>query len=327
MKKKIIYFSTVLCLGLGLTGCFATGEKSLDIPEEKTYELGETVMILPKNFISGESELDENQLENLKVESDLMTSSQYDYNGFKGEVKTVGKDYLGIGEYDVTLIDGDHKYPVKITVRDTQAPDFIMAPLKRVVAVGSTEEEVLKAYKAEDKDEVNLSLKGDYDLETPGSYTVIIHAEDPSGNIKEQEITLNVTGDGAMITADDTSDLDITDIPQTDNSTTNQQTDITVDIEEEPVTDETVTQPEETPAPDSSTPDTGTTDTTTPACTVSQAPAGAVIYYSFDEAYAAGLAWNQQDPKNYFYYLQGVDDCGNPVYLITMGTKSEGDGF
>lgn len=57
------------------------------------------------------------------------------------------------------MIDGDHKYPVKITVKDTQAPDFIMAPLKRVVAVGSTEEEVLKAYKAEDKDEVNLSLK------------------------------------------------------------------------------------------------------------------------------------------------------------------------
>ncbi len=314
--------ASLLIAGTALGGCAAGGGSHLDVQKEKTYELGEAVSILPKDFIEGD--VSESDLENMKIESDLLTSPGYDYNGFKGEVKTAGEDYLGLGEYTLTLVDGNSKYPIKLTVKDTTAPDFIMAPARRVVASGSTEEDVLRTYRAEDKDEVSLSLDGDFDLNEPGDYTARVVAADPSGNQADMEISLKVTGDGEMITSDDTADLnpdDYTDQTQTEQPETpdGNQSDDTAAVPDD-------SEPSETPD-DSQTETPDDSQTETPACTVSHAPEGATIYYSFDEAYAAGIAWNQLDPNNYFFYLQGADDCGNPVYLITTGTKSGDDGI
>lgn len=307
----------LLIAGTALGGCAAGGGSHLDVQKEKTYELGEAVTILPKDFIEGD--VSESDLENMKIESDLLTSPKYDYNGFKGEVKTAGEDYLELGDYTLTLVDGNSKYPIKLTVKDTKAPDFIMAPARRVVASGSTEEDVLRTYRAEDKDEVSLSLDGDFDLNEPGDYTARVVAVDPSGNQADTEISLKVTGDGEMITSDDTADLnpdDYTDQTQTDQTEQPETTDSGQSDDEAALPDDS----EPTEKPDDS-------QTETPACGVSHAPEGATIYYSFDEAYAAGIAWNQLDPNNYFFYLQGADDCGNPVYLITTGTRSGDDGI
>lgn len=334
MNKKLIGFLTLI--GTVLAGCGSIGGPSIHVEKEKIYELGDTVSIAPKDLIT--DQLTETELGEVETVSDLKTSSKYDFNGFKEEVKTAGKDYLEVGNYEVTLSYKGRKYPVSIIVEDTTAPSFMFAPANRVVAKGASEDDVLKGYRATDKDSVKLKLTGDYDLNTPGTYNAVVVAEDPSGNKSEKSITIQVTGDGEMITSDQTVDYD---------------EDNTAAEEEEAASDaqnpsEPAAQPSDSSSPDSSqtgnddhassstSPDSGTTDSSAPAdqpssnpgaCPATGAPAGSTIYRSFDEAYAAGVAWNQQSPDNYFYYLQGVDDCGNQIYIITMGTKGADDGF
>lgn len=322
MKKSNQFILGLLCSAL-LAGCSA-GQSSSVI--EKDYELGDAVTILPRDLLGDLVSAEE--AADMTVDSDLKTSSDYEYSGFKGEVKTAGKDYLEIGTYSAKVSGNGTSYNVTIEVKDTTAPKFIIAPARRTVAAGSTEEEVLKAYKAEDKDEADLSLSGEYDLDTPGEYAVEIVASDPSGNSQSRTVTLTVTGEGDMITSDQTADINPSDYLTPEESETEAE-ETEPAVPEDSGSSDSVTQPAETPAePEPETPDSSTDSgtSTPPACSVSGAPAGATIYYSFEEAYAAGVAWNQQNPDNYFYYLQGSDDCGKPVYIVTMGTKSAGDG-
>lgn len=327
MKKNLKSIPILFSLCTLLGACSAGSHP--DIEKEKKYELGETVTILPKDFITeGQSDLDP---ENMTVESDLKTSPEFEYNGFRGEVKTAGKNYLGIGEYSLTLVDGNKKYPIKLVVEDTTAPNFIMVPSRRVVAAGATDQDVLKVFKAEDKDKADLSLEGDYDLNTPGEYQVTVVASDPSGNRQTKEITLVVRGDGDVITSDDTQDLNPEDFadsqPDQGDTSAVQTPDNSDDSTQSPSDDSSSGSSDN--STDSTVPDQNQTPDTSgsgSACPVSQAPAGSTVYTSFDQALAAGIAWNQQNPNNYFYYLQANDDCGNPVFLITMGTRSESDG-
>lgn len=311
-KTKAVLMVLAMSSSLLLAACGSSARK-LDVPERKVMELGQKVVLTPQTFVAADT--DEDLLDDIELTSDLTTSPKYDYTGFTYEVKSKDKDCLEKGTYEVTLSLDGVDYPVQLVIEDTTAPTFVSPAASIAVNVGEKESAITKGFKADDLDEVKISLSGDYDLNKAGTYNIKVVASDPSGNKAEHPLKLRVIGDSEIITSED--DLDSVVIPEP--------------VEPEPEKPET-----ETP---SQTPDTQTPAEETPsgsegndgnkpgACTVSKAPAGTQIYYSFEEAYAAGTAWVKQGDYNYFFYTIGTDDCGNTVYCLTLGSAESADGI
>ncbi len=309
-----------------LAGCSGNGGSDLKVVSSKTVELGETVSLNPSEYLLETPGQD--VLEEITVDSDLKTDPKYSYNDFSQTVSSAGKDYLAKGVYQLTLKYKGQDYPVTLTIKDTEMPEFISPAAVITVPVGSKDFDVNKVYRTSDKDEVTLKVNGDYDIETVGTYPVTLVATDASGNTNSLEVTINVVGKNQPIKAADQFDNEM--VPN-DNSQSGQgeqgnpsngqdqtsQADSSQAQPETP-TDQTQTPSDQNPSGDGTSTSPNGSGT---ACGVSNAPAGSQMFSTFAELYAAGTAWNQQSPNNYFYYLEGTDDCGNKVYFLTTGTQ------
>ncbi|MCF0245629.1 MAG: hypothetical protein HUJ55_02275 [Ileibacterium sp.] len=304
-----------VCAAAGMTmlsGCVGSaGSTSGNWPveEEKVYELGTKVILSPEAFLK--SGADSESLKDVTIESDLKTDPAYDFIGFTNEVKTAGKDYLMPGEYTITLKQDNKTQPVKIIVRDTVAPAFVTAPRKMIVRQGDSGFDLASKFKADDYDEVTISEKGEYDINTPGEYSITITAADASGNTNELPIVLKVTGQNEIIdTTVAPEDLLILDSStKQDDSGTADKTDKTEQTD--PVQTDPADQPQDTPKKEET------------ACTIGGIPASDNVYTSFEAMIAAGTSWNAQSPNNYFFYTAGADDCGNTVYILTTAASDE----
>lgn len=316
-RRKTALLMTLAMAGSVLLAACGGSARKLDVPEKKVMELGDKVILTPQTFVAANT--DQALLDEIKIDSDLMTSPKYDYTGFTYEVKTKGEDVLEKGTYTVNLqLDGQN-YPVQLVIEDTTAPTFISPAASMAVNVGEKESDIVKAFKTDDLDDVKVTLEGDYDLKKAGTYRINVVATDASGNKTEHPLKLRVIGDSEVITgADDLDELPEPAVPEVPEEEPVQQP-------EEPQTPQTPQTPEEdnsTPAPDE-----GDSGTKPGGCTASKAPAGTQVYYSFEEAYAAGTAWVKQGDYNYFFYTIGTDDCGNTVYCLTLGSAEGPDGI
>lgn len=357
MRQVQKYLAGAAILSMVLAGCSKSDSDSLDVTKTVTYELGDKVILDASEFLPEDT--DQDVIDNVEIESDLMDDSDYTYSGFTKEVTSSDKNCLGVGTYAVTLKYDGKTYDSEIVVEDTTAPTFVTKLTSIVVAQGETEEQVLMRFKVSDKDDVELSLDGDYDLDEAGTYLVDVIAKDASGNRSALEVTMKVVSGDQMITSEDQLDEDIDSIlnEDADDDVTEDETNVTISTSDGSGTSSdsgssssasgntSSSTGSSTSSSSSSTgTSTGTTSsgsssdtsadedtstgsddttgsTTTTACSASNVAAGASYYYSFDEAYAAGTAWNQQDPNNYFFYLAGTDDCGTPIYVVTFGTS------
>lgn len=307
MKRLKRLLKPVIALSLFvLTGCSGGSGQDLKVVSDKTVELGETVSLAPSEYLLNEP--DESILNEITVDSDLKTDSdKYTYNGFKETVTSKDKKYLDIGTYKLTLKYDGKDYPVTLRVEDTVMPEFISPSAVVTIPVGKTDFDFSKIYRTDDKSDVEIRLDGFYNLNKEGTYPVTIVATDAAGNTNSIEITINVVADNTHITASDQFDDEVVPSPDGDDTSNGPQTPVIPDPEE-PVDDQ---KPDKPSVPT--------------ACSISTLPAGAEsaeVYYSFSDLYAAGTAWNQLSPNNYFFYLEGADDCGNKVYFLTKGTQT-----
>lgn len=325
LKKLLSGLAGAFVMAGVLAGCSGSHGQDLKVLTSKTVELGETVSLNPSEFLlesPGESVLEE-----ITVDSDLKTDSKYSYNDFSQSVSTTGKDFLEKGTYKLTLKYKGQEYPVTLTVKDTQMPEFISPAAVITVPVGSKDFDVNKVYRTSDKDSVTLSVNGDYDIDTVGTYPVTLIAADASGNTNQLEVTINVVGKNQPIKASDQFDNEMvpgnnsqTSPDQAGQQDSSQASEDTPDNSQVQQPDNSATQP--VPEENPTTPaDNNVSSNPGTACTVSNAPAGSQMFTTFADLYAAGTAWNQQSPNNYFYYLEGTDDCGNKVYFLTTGTQ------
>lgn len=311
-KTNAVLLALAMSSSLLLGACGSSARK-LDVPERKVMELGQKVILTPQTFVAADT--DEDLLEDIELTSDLMTSPKYDYTGFTYEVKSKDKECLAKGTYEVTLSLDGVEYPVELVIEDTTAPTFVSPAASIAVNTGEKESDIIKSFKADDLDEVKITLSGDYDLDEAGTYNIKVVAEDTSGNKTEHPLKLRVIGDSEIITSED--DLDDVVIPEPEETSPN-----TPDQENPADTPDTQNPGTDTPSGSE-----GNDDSKPGGCTVSKAPAGTQIYYSFEEAYAAGTAWVKQGDYNYFFYTIGTDDCGNTVYCLTLGSASSEDGI
>lgn len=301
-----------------LSGCSSARKAdSLKVVSSKTYELGDEISLNAADYLLDSAP--EDVLEQITVDSDLKTDEKYAYNGFKETVTDAGKDQLSIGSYSLTLNYQGEKYPVTVIVRDTVMPEFVSPSAVVTVPVGETDFDFSRVYRTSDKDEVELRVEGVYDLKKEGTYPVTLIATDKSGNTNSLEITINVVGKNKPITASDQFDDEV--VPSEEEDSEEQSS-------EESVPEDNGSNDTDTPEA----PETPNQPSKPSACTIPSAPSGSEVYYNFSDLYAAGTAWNRQSPNNYFYYLEGTDDCGNKVYFLTKGvsdtplTPPAGDG-
>lgn len=312
-KTNAVLMVLAMSSSLLLAACGSSARK-LDVPEKKVMELGQKVILTPQTFVAGDT--DEDLLDDIKVSSDLMTSSKYDYTGFTYEVKSKDRDCLARGTYTVTLSLDGVDYPVQLVIEDTTAPTFVSPASSIAVNVGEKESEIVKSFKTDDLDDVKVTLSGDYNLSKAGTYNIKVVATDTSGNKTEHPLKLRVIGDSEIITSEDDLDDVVIQEPEKQEPVT-----------PEPETPDTQTPDNQTPAEDTPSGSEGNTGSNPGGCTASKAPAGTQVYYSFEEAYAAGTAWVKQGDYNYFFYTIGTDDCGNTVYCLTLGSAENADGI
>ena len=88
----------------------------------------------------------------------------------------------------------EQKIALVYTVTDT-TPPVISGDETECSFESGTEPDILSHYQAEDnsKKPATLTLEGDYDLNTPGEYSIKITATDESGNTSTKDITLTIT--------------------------------------------------------------------------------------------------------------------------------------
>lgn len=298
--KRLKWMALLLCSGsLLFAGCQSKKQVELSVVSEKTYELGDSVILSPENFLL---EVPDNEsMANVDVVSELKTSPDYSYDEATKTVKTAGKQYLMPGTYQISLTAGEKNWPVTLYVKDTKTPEFISPAAVVTIPIGTEDFDFSKVYRIRDNDETTLRVEGEYDVNTAGTYPVTLIVEDASGNMNSMEISINVISDNQPISSSSQFDHE-TPLPPVSQTET----------EDESSEDSSSTQ---TPSDQPSAPDSSQT-----ACDVPGVGPDAVIYKTFEEAYQAGTAWNEQDPDHYFYYTQGKDSCGNTVYAVYMKT-------
>lgn len=194
---------TVAFLGLcaGIVVMITPKEVDTDLvltTSKKTYELGDVVKIKEKSFIN-KKETDEEILESVSVYSTLFTdSSKYSYDSDSGIVKSRNKDYLNVGNYNLTFSykkDGASKEKdVSIIVKDTKKPTFKNFRNRIYVLQGMSGVDLRDYFKATDKSgTVSISCDDSkVNLQTVGSYTMTVKARDASDNVRKKKCQVHV---------------------------------------------------------------------------------------------------------------------------------------
>ncbi len=296
------------------------------------------------------SDLNDDELKEVKIDSELINSDLYEYSGWTRKVTDKGKKILSKGTYTVKFIYDDKEYPVSLIVKDTTAPTFVSPTRTIFIQEGEEMPDINTFYKADDLDEVTLSMEGEVDISEAGRYPVTIIATDASGNSTSLDVTVRVLGEneGIEVTLSMEGEVDISEagrypvtIIATDASGNSTSLDVTVRVlgENEGIgadeldsidlekpnngSDDTnqSTGDDQTTSPDQpQNPDVTPDQPQQPACSVDY-PDQSAVFSTLDEVMAAGREWIAQDPEhNYFQYSYAKDSCGNNVFIIHYGT-------
>lgn len=170
MKKCLI----IPLLLLLLAGCKTYDE--YEMPEEVNIELNDnTFEVYSKNTIN-----------------DLISDSNVEITNLKKKLDT--KD---IGENEITIEYNydkrSYKYIVEYNVVDTEAP-FIMKSRSYRSTLVNEEIDLCEGVSTIDNydREPTCSISGDYDFSTPNTYYLKYEIKDSSGNITNEDLTLDV---------------------------------------------------------------------------------------------------------------------------------------
>lgn len=169
--KKILY---MCCSVIGLviiTGC--TKEEMKLKQDSYTIEYGSTIQTDIKTYLDNTDDF----IKETKL------------SGIPDNEKE--KQYPAIGEYELTLKNGDKESKVKVTVTDTIAPAF--KNIKEIYEVAYGKKFDVKNIKAEDLSNIEYTLDDSkVNYKKAGTYDATVIAKDSSGNQAKQNIKIKV---------------------------------------------------------------------------------------------------------------------------------------
>lgn len=174
MKKKIIIISsTILLIIIGIAITIFINSKKLQVILKKNLEIDINEKIYNIDNIQ-------------KIKNGNIISKKKLINTSK-----IGKQQITI---DIKNFFGQkEKYTYTIKVIDNKKPTITYN--KELQTEKGTEIDLLKDVKVEDnsKEEIKVSIEGEYDFNTPGTYNLKYVAKDSSNNETKEEFTLTVT--------------------------------------------------------------------------------------------------------------------------------------
>ena len=171
MKRKLkLIFISILIVPI-LSGC--TKEKMELKNNSFTVEYGNAISDKAEDYLKNSEEF----LKNLKVEN--LPKNEKD------------KEYPSIGEYEIVLKTDNQKEVVKVSVKDTVAPEFKDLKEKYEIEYGSKID--LKQFSATDLSKIELSLDDSkVNYKKSGTYKAVVTAKDESANETKKDISIIV---------------------------------------------------------------------------------------------------------------------------------------
>lgn len=171
MKRKLkLIFISILIVPI-LSGC--TKEKMELKNNSFTVEYGNAISDKAEDYLKNSEEF----LKNLKVEN--LPKNEKD------------KEYPSVGEYEIILKNDNQEEVVKVSVKDTVAPEFKDLKEKYEIEYGSKID--LKQFSATDLSKIELSLDDSkVNYKKSGTYKAVVTAKDESENEIKKEISIVV---------------------------------------------------------------------------------------------------------------------------------------
>ena len=169
--RKIIYVICIIIGSMVITGC--TKEEMKLKQDSYTIEYGSTIQNDVKTYLDNTDDFIKKT--NLSGIPENETE----------------KEYPAIGEYELTLKNGNQESKVKIIVTDTVAPTFKDAKENYEVEYGKSFD--VKNIKAEDLSNIEYTLDdSNVNYKKVGTYDATVTAKDSSGNEAKQNIKIKV---------------------------------------------------------------------------------------------------------------------------------------
>ena len=184
-NKKIIIISTIIAVII----CICIVSAIFIIKEKNKQEEQKTIINI--------KELQEYEINTELFVKDLLADYQnieIINNDEKIDTSVLGAKEITIQYKNVYKEENEEK-KIEIKIIDTQAPQFEITN-KELSFEQETEINLLENVKCTDNsnEQIEIKVEGDYDANTPGTYTIKYVAEDSSGNkVESEDITLYIT--------------------------------------------------------------------------------------------------------------------------------------
>ena len=171
MKRKFkLIFIGILIIPI-LSGC--TKEKMELKNNSFTVEYGNVISDKAEDYLKNDADF----LKNIKVEN--LPKNEKD------------KEYPSVGEYEIILKNDNQKEVVKVSVKDTIAPEFKDLKEKYEIEYGSKMN--IKQFSVTDLSKTEISLDDSkVNYKKSGTYKAVVTAKDKNGNETKKEISVVV---------------------------------------------------------------------------------------------------------------------------------------
>ena len=177
-KQKIIIAVAAVCIvGAGIvTGIILHNPLKLQ-KEELTVEFGQPISTEAKTYLKKD------------VDKDIIKNTKVEYK--KNLVE--GKDYDQVGDYTIKLKYKNKEKEVKVSVKDTTAPEFNATASAGIETIEGVDLKFNELITASDLSGAEVTFNADnVDLTKAGTYTLSAVAKDKYGNKAEKDIKVTV---------------------------------------------------------------------------------------------------------------------------------------
>lgn len=183
--KKLMKGLLSMALMISVVACSSADNLQLEVTEI-TVEYGDALSLDPKDYLAedtSEDILNEVTAEVFVVEDDVKADEP---------LETDGSD-LEVGNYVLSLSYNDEVEDVNVTVEDTTAPEFVDFNDTISIEQGTADVTLENLFKAEDGSDFEITVEGDVDYNTVGTYTVKVVAKDEYDNSTEKDCNIVIT--------------------------------------------------------------------------------------------------------------------------------------
>ena len=194
--KKLMKSLLSMTLILSVAACSSADNLQLEVTEI-TVEYGEALSLEPKEYLAedtSEDILSEVTAEVFVVEGDVKAEDPID---------TDGTD-LEVGNYILSLSYNDEVEDVNVTVSDTTAPEFVDFN-ETVTFVQGESTDLTQLFKTNDLSAVEVTVEGNVDFNTAGTYPIKVTAKDEYENATEKDCSIVITEKEVAVETPNTS--------------------------------------------------------------------------------------------------------------------------